>query len=330
MIGFVCPDPESFVSGGNRYNERLMRALRLSGYRVQRMDFNEYILVGMPEANLLLLDSLYFDKLKNQPLEDNAIAKGLIVHYLPGLEAAARGEEADWAWLYGKFDFAVVPSQFVKELLVREGAWPASAIWETPPILKVEKTMLTPDLPPQLLVVGNYLPVKGLLPFLETLERMLADRTAPIPPFQLIAVGTDDLDTEYTARCRALVQQGGVLQDRVLLLPALSSEDLLDYYRRAALLVSPSTFETFGMAVAEALILGLPVLGLRRGNLSNLVGESNNGLLFSDLEEMVEVMLELLAHPEQLLDLRERARSHTLENRFTAEQAVAEFKKVFG
>ncbi len=328
MIGFVCPDPASFVSGGNRYNERLMRALQLSGHTVQRISLEEYIPVGMPGATLLLFDSLYFAKLKKEALGDTGIPKGLIVHYLPGLEAAARGEKVDWGWLSGKFEFAVVPSRFVGELLVRHGAWPASSIWEVPPILQVEKTMLTPDLPPQLLIVGNYLPVKGLLPFLETFERILAEKTEPIPSFQLTVAGTDDLDTEYTARCRTLVQQSGILKNRVQLLPAISSEELLDYYRRAALLLSPSSFETFGMAVAEALILGLPVLGLRRGNLSNLVNEPSNGLLFSDLEAMIKVILQLLTHPEHMLDLRERARSHPLENRFTAERAVEGLKKI--
>ncbi len=54
---------------------------------------------------------------------------------------------------------------------------------------------------------------------------------------------------------------------------------LMDWYRRAALLVMPSFYETFGISCLEAMAFGLPVVATRAGGLPEVVEDGVTGLL---------------------------------------------------
>jgi glycosyltransferase involved in cell wall biosynthesis len=60
----------------------------------------------------------------------------------------------------------------------------------------------------------------------------------------------------------------------------LTGEDLAAAYASADLFVFPSTTETLGMAMIEALASGLPVVAARSGAVHEVVSEGENGLLY--------------------------------------------------
>jgi glycosyltransferase involved in cell wall biosynthesis len=66
--------------------------------------------------------------------------------------------------------------------------------------------------------------------------------------------------------------------ERVEFLPMMSREELRDLIRRSHALVSPSTVETFGVSVAEAMSAGVPVVATRSGGPEDFVTE-RSGLL---------------------------------------------------
>ena len=68
------------------------------------------------------------------------------------------------------------------------------------------------------------------------------------------------------------------LEDRVLLVGELDEATLSDCYDAADVFVLATLQETYGMAVAEALAHGLPVVSTATGAIPALVGE-NAGLL---------------------------------------------------
>ncbi len=80
------------------------------------------------------------------------------------------------------------------------------------------------------------------------------------------------------ARVRAQVGEAG-LEDRVSLVGDLGEAALAEQYDRADLFVLATLYEGYGMAVAEALARGLPVVSTATGAIADLVlGTSGAGL----------------------------------------------------
>jgi glycosyltransferase involved in cell wall biosynthesis len=89
-------------------------------------------------------------------------------------------------------------------------------------------------------------------------------------------VGSLDRDPAFAAAMRAAVADAG-LSGRVRFAGACSDAELEELFRSADLLVHPSRSETYGMAVAEALAHGLPVIASHVGGVPEAVGCSSSG-----------------------------------------------------
>ena len=84
------------------------------------------------------------------------------------------------------------------------------------------------------------------------------------------------------------------------------------HLRRATLFVLPSHQEGFGIAAAEALAAGLPVVTTPSGGPEALVRDSGGGVVLSSFsrDELAATLRELLADPARLEQLRRRGREH--------------------
>ena len=69
---------------------------------------------------------------------------------------------------------------------------------------------------------------------------------------------------------------------------SLSREELVRKYREAALYLSSSEMETFGMALQEARAFGLPILALEGGYVSRHISVGENGYLFKNIPGLAE------------------------------------------
>ncbi|MBX3268982.1 MAG: glycosyltransferase family 4 protein [Sandaracinaceae bacterium] len=117
-----------------------------------------------------------------------------------------------------------------------------------------------------LLYVGRFADVKGTAELFEAARRI----DAPI----VVAGGLPDsprAERRWRARAPANVRFDGWL-DR---------DALAARYRRAAVLIAPSWTETFGLAVAEAMSFGVPVVAAAAGALVERVEHERSGLLVS-------------------------------------------------
>jgi glycosyltransferase involved in cell wall biosynthesis len=130
----------------------------------------------------------------------------------------------------------------------------------------VDASAFTPDsdprsarerlgLPPHvrlLLSVRRFEPRMGLEELLRALTMLEAD-----PPPVLALVGSGELGPQLERAARELR-----VVERVLFPGRVSDDELLDWYRAADLFVLPTVaYEGFGMATAEALAAGTPVVG---------------------------------------------------------------------
>jgi glycosyltransferase involved in cell wall biosynthesis len=76
----------------------------------------------------------------------------------------------------------------------------------------------------------------------------------------------------------------------------MSGMQLAEYYASSDIFVFPSTTETFGNVVLEAFASGLPVVGVNKGGVSDLIDHSHTGFLAqanqpSDLADKIELLL---------------------------------------
>ncbi|MEM1589199.1 MAG: glycosyltransferase family 4 protein [Candidatus Bathyarchaeia archaeon] len=86
------------------------------------------------------------------------------------------------------------------------------------------------------------------------------------------------------------------------------------FLKKAYLLVLPSYEESFGLAVAEAMAAGVPVVATRVGGLQNLVEDGHSGLLAEAgvPEDLAEKMEKLLANPVLASQMAEEGRKRAL------------------
>jgi len=84
------------------------------------------------------------------------------------------------------------------------------------------------------------------------------------------------------------------------------------HLRRATLLVMPSFQEGFGIAAAEAMAAGLPVVTTPCGGPEALVAESSGGVVLGGFtpDELATTVRGLLADPHRLAEMRRRGRDH--------------------
>lgn len=154
-----------------------------------------------------------------------------------------------------------------------------------------------------LLCVASVTPRKGQDLLVEALSQ-LGDRTVTC-----VLAGPLDRDPGYVARLRDRLDQLG-MRGRVRLAGPLGGPDLEAAYRAADLVVLVSWTETYGMAVAEALARGIPVLASDAGALPDTLGLAPDGtrpgLLVpaGDVPALATALRRWLDEP----DLRERLR----------------------
>lgn len=135
-------------------------------------------------------------------------------------------------------------------------------------------------------------------------DRLLnATRALPASGWNLTLAGTGD--PEFTAGLRREYERRGIsFVGRVA--------DPADFLRQIDVLVAPSTFpETFGMSVAEALAMGVPVIASTVAALPELIEDGRNGFLFDPAEEgaLARVLGRIVADPALLSGMADACRS---------------------
>lgn len=95
------------------------------------------------------------------------------------------------------------------------------------------------------------------------------------------------------------------LTGRVHLVGRVTEAEKLSLYRGAALYVTPSLYEGFGLTALEAMACGVPTIATRRTSLPEVVGEG--GLLVEpEAGPLAAAMLGVLGDPDLAADLRGR------------------------
>jgi glycosyltransferase involved in cell wall biosynthesis len=305
MHVFVVPELDGPVTGGTLFNRMLIASLQRTHGRCKacsRAAARDELLGAGPD-DVVWVDSLFLDLLPELARRRRGrVRLGLLAHYLPSWVRrgdALTGRELTRveAAALASADLVLVPSPTMRTVVERVVASP-------PPVLVVEPGRLSRgpveccDPPVRAALVANLVPGKGVLPFLCSLAAQVraSDR------YQLDIVGGAGLDPAYARRCQRAAEDPG-LQGRVHLLGERLPEATVRHLANCNLLVSASTMESYGMALAEARCLGLPIVAVRGGNVQALVSATAGGEVVRDGSALARAFLAVCRDPA---DLRRR------------------------
>lgn len=115
---------------------------------------------------------------------------------------------------------------------------------------------------------------------------------------------------DFVERVRSAVERLGLVE-RIRFLGELETVAVDEVYRRATLFVLPSHYEGYGMAFAEALARGLPVVGTTGGAIPHTV-PAEAGVLVDpgDADALADALRSLLEDGHRRAAMAEAARRH--------------------
>lgn len=312
---FVAPELEGHPSGGTRYNKALLAALRALGKHVTRSppeDLQQHVVPGA--THWVLVDSLYLDRVaeisaRARELRVNRCA--LLLHYLPSLVEApserlkplAGGEAAALA----ASDAVIVTSYYMQSELTRRGGYSAEHSAVIEPGCELRSSASVPELRGvNALLVAHLVPGKDVYELLSAITQSFTLEVS----FRLDIAGSFDADPLYATRCRELVGTEPALRERVTFLGVLDERRLADEYARHNLCISSSRMEAYGMALAEARTMGLPIIARRGGNVEQHVETRAGGELCDDVQQVAWACARLASDPREHEKRLRRAREH--------------------
>jgi glycosyltransferase involved in cell wall biosynthesis len=147
----------------------------------------------------------------------------------------------------------VVTSPTTAATLAADFGVPPACITVAPPGTDPAPLATGTGAPLQMLAVGSVVARKDYT----TLVRALAPLRRR--DWRLTIVGPTDLDAAAHTALQAAIRETG-LQDRIALTGPASAAEMARHYATADLMVSASLYEGYGMALAEALAHGLPIV----------------------------------------------------------------------
>jgi hypothetical protein len=89
----------------------------------------------------------------------------------------------------------------------------------------------------------------------------------------------------------------------------IGHEELPDFMCRYRFIFNPIRYTSLGLAICEAMTLGLPIVGLATTEMVTAVTNDVNGYVDTNVDVLINRMRDLLAHPQHARRLSERART---------------------
>ncbi len=314
MIHLVQPMPGDTVSGGYRYGREIQKRLERDGTgcvtSLEDLDPR-----ALSSSDVLVLDSLYLSKDIAPKLLEFPGRKCLLLHYLPSRQRLLNdghrerrirleAQWLDWAerLLVPSFRFAAtLPSSARRTKEVHVTTPGMSRAFRSPiPLLHEPRE----GEPLCIITVDAISSDKNVGAILEALRELDSHE------FVWHIAGDLDRERDYGDAFLEAVERAG-LSSRVRWHEKLSPASVARLLDQGHLYVTASREESYGMATAEAVARGLPVVGFDVGCTSQWVIPGANGhvLALGQEEEFRKTLLVLAANRGRLYKLAQGART---------------------
>jgi glycosyltransferase involved in cell wall biosynthesis len=292
---FVVPGDLSSVTGGYGYDRQMIAGLRQAGRPVDvvaldagfpwpeaaTLDRAAHQMADIPDGTLVIVDGLAFGALPGLAEQHAARLRWVaLVHHPLALESGLTPEQVRALFVSERRALAtargvIVTGAATARELIRYGV-SAERVHVVTPGTDAAPLATGSGADPvrrglTLLCVATLIPRKGHAVLIEALGG-LQDRA-----WTLHCVGSATRDADTANAMRSAIAEHG-LGDRVRLHGEVPTAVLQAMYGQADAVVLPSYFEGYGMALAEALAHGLPVVSTTAGAIPDTV-PGNAGVL---------------------------------------------------
>ena len=312
-MAFAVPGDLKTPTGGYAYDRRIIAELATLGWRVEVADIGNTFprpsaaalaaararLVAVAAGTPIVVDGLAFGVMPEIAAELAATHPLIaLVHHPLALESGIPPAEAEdfrrrERAALAHADRVIVTSPSTAQRLAADYGVAADAITVALPGTEVgNATRQRSGGPLALLAVGAVVRRKGY----DVLIAALADLTDLA--WRLTIVGDQTRAPAVVSALDAAIKHHG-LGERVTLAGAIDDQRLAALYADADLFVLPSRFEGYGMAYAEAIAHGVPVIGTTAGAIPDTV-PATAGVLVppDDVAALTNALRMLIAEPE--------------------------------
>jgi len=153
----------------------------------------------------------------------------------------------------------------------------------------------------------------------------LIDAIARIPHARLRIIGDGPERATLEQRTRELN-----LQNRVEFLGALPQTELPAHYAACAVFVLPSIREGMGLVLAEALLSGAPVIAANSGGVTDIVKDSETGLLVPECDAgALAVAIEKILNDRALAQRLASNGAVWVRERYTLQHVAEQFAEIY-
>jgi glycosyltransferase involved in cell wall biosynthesis len=313
-FAFAVPGDLAIPTGGYAYDRRIIEELRELGWQIDVIDLGEGFprpsaerkaiarqrLTDVPRGRPIVIDGLAYGVLP-EAAEELRERNPLIalVHHPLALETGLSPADADALLKSERSALAaahgvIVTSPSTEQVLLDDYDVPGECITVARP--GTDRGVLasgSSDGTIRLVSIGAVVPRKGFDVLMAALAKL------PDLPWRLAIAGDLTRDPAATAQLHADIQQHG-LAGRVEVLGALSRDRVAALYAGADVFVLASRFEGYGMAFAEALAHGLPVIGTTAGAIPDTVPPEAGVLVEpNDVNALARALRMLIERPDE-------------------------------
>jgi glycosyltransferase involved in cell wall biosynthesis len=321
---FAVPGDLATPTGGYAYDRRMIEELRALGWHMEVLDIGESFprptaavraaaeqrLAELPIGRPIVIDGLAFGVLAEeaQALAPRYRLVALVHHPLAletglscGESAALRASECA-ALACARHVITTSPST-AQLLLANYAVAPQRLSVVRPGTDRVAVRPRASGPVVDLLAVGSVVPRKGYDVLMAALAKI------PELAWRLVIAGDRERSPETARRLDAEIVRSG-LAGRVTFAGAVAPQRLLQLYAGADLFVLPSRFEGYGMAYAEAIAHGVPVVGTHAGAVPDTV-PAGAGVLVppDDVDALAAILRRLIESPSERERLAAGARA---------------------
>jgi glycosyltransferase involved in cell wall biosynthesis len=310
-LAFLMPGPLETRTGGYIYDRRMIDELRGLGAVIDIHELDPSfprptpsalthaarVLAMLPDDTVVMIDGLAFGAMPQEAAREAARLRivALVHHPLAGETGLAPDEvarlEASETQALAHARLVIVTSRRTATTLQAYDVGPDRVAIVEPGTDRARVARGSRGGVPHLLCVATLTPRKGHLTLFQALA-MLRD-----VPWRLTCVGSLDRDPHWVERLRTVLRDNQ-LEDRVQLAGEADARAMAEHYDGADVFVLPTEYEGYGMAVAEALAHGLPVISTPTGAIADIV-TNGAGLLVAagDVAALSDALRRVLSNP---------------------------------
>jgi len=327
-LAFAVPGDLATPTGGFAYDRRMIAELRELGWQVDIVELGDDFpqpssatksaardrLASLPQGCPIVVDGLAFGVLPeaaNELRERNPLIA--LVHHPLALETGVAATDAE---VLHKSETEALAATRAVIAVSASTATILNEDYDVPPEIitivhpgtdRAAMAHGSNDGIVRLVSVGAIVPRKGFDVLIAALAGL------PDLPWRLSIAGDRTRDEKAVAQLDESILRHR-LAHRVELLGALAAEKLEAVYDSADLFVLASRFEGYGMAYAEAIAHGLPVVGTTAGAIPDTVPPSAGVLVEpNDIAALTRTLRMLIENPKERRWLAEGARAAAAE-----------------